>query len=199
MKESKTGIIESMCISPVNPMKGWCKAMDLKEAIDFLQQEFDTQETELLLLHGAKTIIENSKSEDEKKKAGSMVIALAAALDKAQAQEQLLLEFFSVTRQAVLESVGSEFLKNHGLYRSLVTSPQLSPLCELFFDAWLLFAYEENPFSCHIRRVGTNAFRIVSAVPGGGEVEYPEDLTADEVMARTTCPRQDLMKTPALH
>ena len=80
-----------------------------------------------------------------------------------------------------------------------MTSPQLSPLCELFFDAWLLFAYEENPFSCHIRRVGTNAFRIVSAVPGGGEVEYPEDLTADEVMERTTCPRQDLMKTPALH
>ena len=183
----------------MNPMKGWCKEMDLKAAIEYWQKEFDTQETELLLLHGAKTIIENSKSEDEKKKAGSMVIALAAALDKAQAQEQLLLEFFGTTEEAVLESVGSEFLKNHGLYRSLVTSPQLSPLCELFFDAWLLFAYEENPFSCHIRRVGSNAFRIVAALPGGGEVEYPEDFTADEVMEHTTCPRQDLRRILPLH
>ena len=180
-------------------MKGWCKAMDLKAAIEYWQQEFETQETELLLLHGARAIIENSTSEDEKKKAGSMVIALAAALDKAQAQDLLLLEFFGTTKEAVLESVGSQFFKKYGIYRSLVTSPQLSPLCELFFDAWLLFAYEENPFSCHIRRVGTNAFRIVSALPGGGEVEYPEDLTAEEVMERTTCPRRDLREMPVLH
>lgn len=173
--------------------------MDLKAAIEFMQQEFDTQDTGLLLLHGARTIIENSTSEEEKKKAGSMVIALAAALDKAQAQEQLLLEFFSVTRQAVMESVGSEFFKKHGLYRSLVTSPQLSPTCELFFDAWLLFAYAENPFSCYIRRVGANAFRIVAALPGGGEVEYPEDFTADEVMEHTTCQRQDLRRIRPIH
>ena len=97
--------------------------MDLKAAIEYWQQEFETQETELLLLHGARAIIENSTSEEEKKKAGFMVIALAVALDKAQAQEQLLLEFFGTTKEAVLESVGSEFLQNHGVYRSLVTSP----------------------------------------------------------------------------
>ena len=180
-------------------MKGWCKAMDLKAAIEYWQQEFETQETELLLLHGARAIIENSTSEEEKKKAGFMVIALAVALDKAQAQEQLLLEFFGTTKEAVLESVGSEFLQNHGVYRSLVTSPQLSPTCELFFDAWLLFAYEENPLSCYIRRVGANAFRIVAALPGGGEVECSEDFTADEVMEHTTCQRQDLRRILPLH
>ena len=76
-KESKTGIIESKCISPVNPMKGWCKAMDLKAAIEYWQQEFETQETELLLLHGARAIIENSTSEEEKKKAGAAALAIA--------------------------------------------------------------------------------------------------------------------------
>lgn len=173
--------------------------MNLKEATDFLQQEFDTQDTGILLVHGARNIIENSTSEEEKKKAGTMVIALAGALEKEQVSDLLLLEFFGVTREAVLLSVGNEFLQNHGIYRSIVTSPQLSPMCELFFDSWLLAAYEENPFSCHIRRVGTDAFRIVSTVPGGVEVEYPEDLTAEDVMERTTCPRQDLKEMPVHH
>ena len=172
--------------------------MDIRETIEYLQQEFNTKDTGVLYLHAIQNMIEKATSEEAKKEAGIMAAALAGMIEKEQTPDQLLLEFFGTTQEAVLESVGDEFLQNNGIYRSLVTSPQLSPMCELFFDAWLLAVYEENPVQCHIRRVGVDAFRVVATLPGGGEMEYPEDMTLDLVVECTNCPNEDLQKMPVL-
>ena len=47
-----------------------------------------------------------------------------------------LLDFFGVSKQAVEREVPTDILKSHGLFFCLVNSPQLSPTCKLFYDAW---------------------------------------------------------------
>ena len=57
--------------------------------------------------------------------------APAIALD-----EKPLLDIFGVSKQAVDREVPTDILKSRGLFFCLVNSPQLSPTCKLFYDAW---------------------------------------------------------------
>lgn len=170
--------------------------MTESDAIKYLKESFHIQSNSkgLILLHSIKNML--SKVDDEgKKRIGMIIVEIATTHGLA---DQQLLKFFNTTTEAVVKSVGAEFLQEHGLYRSLVTSPQLSSMCELFFDAWLAASYEENPFKCAIRRVGNDAFRIVAILPDGKEVEYPEDMTAAQVFNVTNCPNNELRTMPVL-
>ena len=51
-----------------------------------------------------------------------------------------LLDFFGVSKQAVEREVPTDILKSRGLFFCLVNSPQLSPTCKLFYDAWVSVA-----------------------------------------------------------
>ena len=53
-----------------------------------------------------------------------------------------LLDFFGVSKQAVEREVPTDILKSRGLFFCLVNSPQLSPTCKLFYDAWASVAMD---------------------------------------------------------
>ncbi len=51
-----------------------------------------------------------------------------------------LLDLFGVSKQSVEREVPTDILKSRGLFFCLVNSPQLSPTCKLFYDAWVSVA-----------------------------------------------------------
>jgi len=172
------------------------KERSADEAIVNLKRSFHirTNNRELILLHAIKNLL--PAADDESKRQQGMVILGFASQHKLT--DKQLLQFFGTTLDAARESVGTEFLREHGLFRSLVTSPFLSTTCEIFFDGWLAAAYDENPFKCQLRRVGRDAFRVVSVLTDGKEVEYPEDMTAVQVLESTNCPKDELQEMPVL-
>jgi len=99
---------------------------------------------------------------------------------------------------AVLASVTEDVLAEFGLYRVLATSPELSPVCELFFDAWLSTYFHDNPLRCQFRRVGQDAYRLVAVMPTGKIMEYPKTITAVEAMEHSNCSLEDLKSMPML-
>lgn len=173
--------------------------MNEAESIEYLKKLFHirTNSKGLLLLVSIKNLLQKSKYllDANKRQIGKTIIGIASTHGLTDKQ---LLKFFDVTMGQVKESVGEKFLKEHGLYRALVCTASLSPTCELFFDAWFAAAYEKYPMSCQLRRVGADAFRIVSILPDGSEVEYPDTMTAAEVLEATTCPKDELLEMPVL-
>ena len=170
--------------------------MNEAQSIEYLKKSFHirTDNKGLILLRSIKAMLQKADEED-RKKIGLIIIGFARLHNL---KDKQLLKFFSVTMDEARSAAGEEFLKEHGLYRVLVASPRLSPMCELFFDAWFAASYEKNPFECVIRRVGNDAFRIVSILPDGKEVEYPEDMTAAQVLGATNCPEEELLEKPVL-
>ena len=131
---------------------------------------------------------------------GILIIALASMHDKDPLlSDRELLRFFGTTKKAVIKSVGDEFFNEHGLYRSMVTSPTLSPVCKLFFDAWFTAVYDEAPFKGFMRRVGNDSFKWVSVLPDGAEHEHRDELTTEQVLGYTNCPREHLHAMPIVH
>jgi len=160
------------------------------ESISYLKKTLNirARNTDLLLLESMKAMLLRADDED-RKKIGLLVVSFAR-LHKLK--DWQLLKFFDVTMSAAKSAAGEEFLQEHGLYRTLVASRNLSSTCALFFDAWWAASYEENPMKCTIRRIGIDAFRIVSILPNGTEFEHDEDVTMDQAAAYTNCPMDDL-------
>lgn len=166
------------------------------EAVAYLKKtlKLRTNNVDLLNLAALKNLIQTAEGETLRQY-GLVVVGLASSL---KLNDRHLLKFFETSLDVVRQSVGDEFLRENGLYRSLVTSPQISPVCELFFGAWLKAAYDENPFECRIRRVGVDAFRIVSVLPDGAEIEFGQDVSLQEASEFTTCAVDDLREMPVL-
>ncbi|NMC31567.1 MAG: hypothetical protein GYA36_03770 [Veillonellaceae bacterium] len=64
---------------------------------------------------------------------GIALLGLAPIID---VDEKALLDSFAVSKEAVEREVPADILKTRGLFFCLVNSPQLSPTCKLFYDAW---------------------------------------------------------------
>ena len=64
---------------------------------------------------------------------GIALLGLAPAIDL---DEKPLLDFFGVSKDAVKRAIPADFLQTRGLFFCLVNSPQLSPTCKMFFEAW---------------------------------------------------------------
>jgi len=171
--------------------------MNEAESVAYLRKTFRirTKNKDLSLLHSMRAMLQ--RADDEGRNQIGLIIIGFARLHKLK--DRQLLKFFDATMDAVIEEAGLKFLQEHGLYRALVASPRLSPICELFFDGWFAAAYTENPMQCTIRRVGADAFRIVSVLPDGKEVEHPEDVTMEQAAEYTNCPRDDLPAMPILN
>ena len=170
--------------------------MTHEEAVAYLKKtlKIRTSNEDLLVLESLKEMLPKVEG-DSVREMGLVVVWFAG---NHKLKDSALLKFFETSLDAVRQSVGDEFLKEHGLYRSLVTSPQISTVCEIFFRGWLAAAYEENPFKCLIRRVGVDAFRIVSVLPDGAEVEFGEDVSMQEAAEYTSCPAADLLAMAVL-
>lgn len=167
------------------------------ESITYLKKSFHirTDNKDLVLLHAMKAMLQRADDED-RKKIGMLVVGFAGLHKLKNGQ---LLRFFDTTMKKVRIYNSDEQLQLYGLYRILVTCPFLSETSELFFGAWLAASYEDNPFKCMIRRVGNDAFRIVSILPGNdGEVEFPEDVTMEQAAELTNCPMDDLQSMRVL-
>ena len=171
--------------------------MTKAERITFLRKRFGirTQNEDLIVLQSAKAML--LKADDvDRKKIGEVIVGLARTH---KLKDRQLLKFFDTDMERVRKFNSAEQLAEHGLYRILVTTPFLSETCELFFDSWLAASYAENPMRCQLRRIGADAFRIVSILPDGKEVEHPEDVTLQEAAEYTTCPEEDLKAMPVLN
>jgi len=172
-----------------------------EEAMKKIKQVFGirSNKTGMVLL----TAIRESLKKDEPQyiaNQGILIVALASMHEREPLlSDRELLRFFGTTKKAVIKSVGEEFFAEHGLYRSLVTSPTLSPVCKLFFDAWFEAVYEEAPFKGFIRRVGNDTFKWVSVLPDGAEQEHHDELTTEQVLEYTNCPREHLNAMPIVH
>ena len=68
---------------------------------------------------------------------GIALLGLAPIIDL---DEKPLLGFFGVSKQAVEREVPTDILKSRGIFFCLVNSPQLSPTCKMFYDAWVSVA-----------------------------------------------------------
>ncbi|MBP2642502.1 MAG: hypothetical protein H6Q67_389 [Firmicutes bacterium] len=168
------------------------------EAVKELQRCFNStiEDKSLLVLHAIKEILQSSFCTDKKRREqGLAIIGLAS---KHTLTDSQLLNFFETTMEAVFESAGEDNLKEHGLYKILATSPTLSPVCKLFFDAWTAVYYKDHPLKCQFRRVGLNAYRLVAILPDGNEQEYLETITAEEAVEYSNCPLEDLQAMPIL-
>ena len=70
---------------------------------------------------------------------GITIVSFAPMLDL---DDKSLLGFLGVSKDAVERAIPADFLHARGLYFCLVNSPQLSPVCKMFFDAWSSVAME---------------------------------------------------------
>ena len=167
------------------------------ESIAFLRKKFGirTRSKDMIVLQSAKAMLEKADDED-RKKIGAIIVGFAGFHKLTDRQ---LLTFFDTTMERVRKFTSEEQLAEHGLYKILVTCPFLSETCELFFDSWQAASYAENPLRCQLRRIGADAFRIVSILPDGQTVEHPEDVTLQEASEYTTCPVSDLKAMPVLN
>ena len=167
------------------------------ESIAFLRKRFGirTRNEDLIILQSAKAMLLKA-DDDDRKKIGEVIVGLARTH---RLTDRQLLKFFDTDMERVRKFNSAEQLAEHGIYKILVTCPFLSETCELFFDSWLAASYEENPMKCQLRRIGADAFRIVSILPDGKEVEHGEDVTLQEAAEYTTCPLSDLKDMPILN
>lgn len=149
----------------------------------------------LTILHAVSDIL-TTCDDDRRCEQGKLVVSLADICDLSDTQ---LLDFFGTTMEAVITEVGEDTLKEFGLYRILCTSPDLSPVCKAFFDAWAVTYFRDNPVRCQFRRIGEDAYRLVAVLPGVKTVEYPETITAAEAMEHSNCPLGDLQALPILN
>ena len=167
------------------------------ENIAYLRKSFGikTKNKDLLLLESVKAMLLRA-DDDDRRKIGELVVCFNKIHKMTDRQ---LLKFFDTDMERVRKFTSEEQLAEHGLYKILVTCPFLSETCELFFDSWLAASYAENPMRCQLRRIGADAFRIVSILPDGQTVEHPEDVTLQEASEYTTCPVSDLKAMPVLN
>lgn len=170
--------------------------MTEEQSVAYLKTNFRirTDNKGLVLLRSIKEMLPKV-DEQAQKKIGGIIIGFASFHNLSDRQ---LLKFFGVTLEAAKGAVGEAFLREHGFYRVLVASPYLSPTCKLFFNAWFAEAYDKYPMGCCLRRVGMDTFRLVSILPSGAEIEYPEDMTAAQVLEATNCPQDELQAMPVL-
>ncbi len=170
--------------------------MTEEQSVAYLKKSFRirTDNKGLVLLRSIKEMLPKA-DEQTQKKIGGIIIGFASFHNLSDSQ---LLKFFGVTLEAAKGAVGEEFLREHGFYRALVASPYLSPTCKLFFNAWFAEANDKYPMGCCLRRVGMDTFRLVSILPSGAEIEYPEDMTTAQVLEATNCPRDELQAMPVL-
>ena len=166
------------------------------EAVAYLKKNFHirTFNRGLILLNSLKAMLGRA-GDEERKELGLIIVGLAAIHKLTDKQ---LLTFFDTTMEEVQKFNSASEIETHGLYRILVTCPFLSKTCELFFDGWLAASYEENPFKCQLRRVGVDAFRIVSILPDGKEVELKHDVSMDQTAEYTNCSKETLLSMPVL-
>lgn len=150
----------------------------------------------LLILKSIKKILETINDDDINIEQGIQIIQVASCH---MLTDDQLLEFFNTTLQAVTDETGEDFIQEHGLYKALVTSPHLSPVCRLFFGAWIAVYYRDNPLRCRIRRIGLDAYKMVAVLPDDKEMQYSETLTAKEMMEYSNCPVEALRDMPILN
>ena len=70
---------------------------------------------------------------------GLAILGFAPTMDLGDTH---LLDLFGVSKQSVEREVPTDILKSRGLFFCLVNSPQLSPTCRLFYDAWTSVAMD---------------------------------------------------------
>lgn len=145
----------------------------------------------LILLHAYKQILQNCDDDEETRKLiGLYLIALSGFHDLIDEQ---LLDFFETTREAVLQYISEKILKEFGLYKTLLFTPELSTVCELFFNA-----VKPNLLKCRVRRIGMDEFKIVLSLSDATEMEYPRTLTSEEVLEVTNISLEDIEDMPLL-
>jgi len=96
--------------------------------------------TDLIILNALK---ERFKTCDNAVRIESARDALLFAT-KCTLTEGELLDFFETKIEAVKDTAGEESIRDHGLYRTLIFTPVLSPVCELFFGALVALDRENS-------------------------------------------------------
>ena len=92
----------------------------------------------LAVLRAIKTILTTANRED-RCRMGIALFGIAPTIDLPDPQ---LLNFFEVSRADLEKEVPPACLKERGLFVSLMLSPQLSPVCRQFNEAWTTLVLE---------------------------------------------------------
>lgn len=107
---------------------------DLKTRNEMTRKAFNIRKPEdwLAVLKSIRGILAGADPE-ERCQMGVAIVEIGKTINLPDHQ---LLEFFDVSRADLEMAVPVQYLKDRGVFACLMLSPQLSPTCRQFFEAW---------------------------------------------------------------